>query len=80
MPTASEIRNQVIDQLLAINDVDYLIALSKMIDRSHIEASIVALTEEQKLMLTMSEDDISQGKTIDQLTVHERELKWFKGK
>lgn len=80
MSSTAEIRNQVIDQLLAINDPAYLLALSKMIDRSHVETSIVSLTEEQKIMLTMSEDDIVKGNTIDQLTLHEQELQWLKGK
>ena len=80
MTSTTDIRNHVIDQLLAINDTDYLLALSKMIDHSHIEAPAVALTEEQKLMLTMSEEDIAKGRIIEQQVLHERELQWLKGK
>jgi hypothetical protein len=80
MATTSDIRNKVIDQLLAINDADYLLALSQMIDRSHIESPAITLTDEQKLMLSMSEADITEGRTIDQLTLHERELQWLRGK
>jgi hypothetical protein len=35
---------------------------------------------EQKLMLAMSEDDIKEGRTIDQLTLNEREMEWLKRK
>ena len=80
MTSTTDIRNHVIDQLLAINDTDYLLALSKMIDHSHVEAPAVALTEEQKLMLTMSEEDIAKGRIIEQQVLHERELQWLKGK
>lgn len=80
MISATDIRNRVIDQLLAIKDADYLRALSDMIKSSHVQEEAVPLTEEQKIMLTMSEEDIKAGKTIDQLTLSERELEWLKGK
>lgn len=49
-----------------------------MIKSSHIQEDVVPLTEEQKIMLAMSEDDIQAGRTIDQLTLTERELEWLK--
>ncbi len=80
MNSATDIRNKVIDQLLAIKDTDYLQALYSMIDHSRILVDAVPLTEEQKIMLTMSEGDIAEGRTIEQQVLHERELKWLKGK
>ncbi len=80
MISATDIRNRVIDQLLAIKDADYLRALSDMIKNSHVQEEAVPLTEEQKIMLAMSEEDIKAGRTIDQLTLSERELEWLKGK
>lgn len=80
MISATDIRNRVIDQLMAIKDAYYLRALSEMIDHSHVQEEAVALTEEQKIMLSMSEDDIKAGRTIDQLTLNERELEWLKKK
>ena len=80
MISATDIRNRVIDQLMAIKDADYLRALSDMIDRSNVQAEAVPLTEDQKIMLSMSEDDIKAGRTIDQLTLNERELEWLKRK
>jgi pantothenate kinase len=65
---------------MAIKDVGYLKALSDMIDLSHVQETVVPLTEEQKIMLTMSEEDIKTGRTIDQYTLNERELEWLKRK
>ncbi len=78
--SATDIRNKVIDQLMAIKDAEYLRALSDMIDHSHVQEDAVPLTEEQKIMLVMSDDDIKAGRTIDQLTLNERELEWLKRK
>jgi len=80
MTSATEIRNRVIDQLLAIKDADFLMALSDMIKSSHVQEEVVPLTEEQKIMLVMSDEDIKAGRTIDQHTLNERELQWLKGK
>ena len=51
-----------------------------MIKSSHVQEEVVPLTEEQKIMLVMSEEDIKAGRTIDQHTLNERELQWLKGK
>jgi hypothetical protein len=77
MATSSEIRNRVIDSLMSIDNQEYLKALEKMIKSSNIEHSKVPLTEEQKIMLTMSDKDILNGKFIDQQTLNERELGWL---
>jgi len=78
MISTSEIRNKIIDQIMAIKDAEFLRALSDMIDRAHVQEKAVQLTDEQKLMLAMSDDDIKEGRTIDQLTLNERELEWLK--
>lgn len=78
MLSATDIRNRLIDQLMSIKDADYLRALSDMIDHSHVQEKNVALTEEQKFMLAMSDVDIKAGRTIDQHNLNERELEWLK--
>jgi len=80
MISVTDIRNKLIDQLMAIKNVGYLKALSDMIDLSRVQETVVPLTEEQKIMLTMSEEDIKTGRTIDQYTLNERELEWLKRK
>ncbi len=80
MASTTDIRNRIIDQLLTIKDADYLRALSDMIRSSHVQEEVVQLTEEQKIMLVLSEDDIKAGRTVDQHILNERELQWLKGK
>ncbi len=80
MISTTDIRNKVIDQVMAIKDGEFLRALSDIIDRSHVQEEVISLTEEQKLMLAMSEEDIKARRTIDQLTLNERELEWLQRK
>lgn len=76
----TDIRNKIIDQLMSVKDKEFLRALSDMIDRAHVQENVIQLTEEQKIMLAMSEEDIQTGRTIDQFTLNERELEWLKRK
>lgn len=80
MGTLNEIRNRVIDSLMSIDNSQYLQALEKMIKSSNVEHAKISLTEEQKIMLTMSEDDIQNGKMINQDSLNEQELQWLKEK
>ena len=76
MISTTDIRNKVIDQLMAIKDAEFLRALSDMIVRAHVQENAIQLTEEQKIMLTMSAEDIQAGRTIEHITLDERELEW----
>ncbi|MEQ9286020.1 MAG: hypothetical protein RIG77_03875 [Cyclobacteriaceae bacterium] len=51
-----------------------------MIKSSNVGHAKIPLTEEQKIMLAMSEDDIQNGKTIDQNSLNKQELQWLKEK
>lgn len=77
MATTTEIRNRLIDRLMAINNSEYLTALEKIIESSNVQQSRVMLTEEQKIMLAMSDDDIKNGRVLDQESLNEEELKWL---
>lgn len=77
MATVNEIRNRVIDSLMSINDAHYLKALEDMIKTSNVEQTSVPLTEEQKIMLAMSDEDIKEGRVIDQETLAKKELEWL---
>ncbi len=80
MATLNEIRNRVIDSLMSIDNSQYLQALEKMIKSSNVEHNKIPLTEEQKVMLAMSEDDIQNGRMIDQDSLTKQELQWLKEK
>lgn len=80
MPNTSEIRNRLIDRLMAINNSDFLNALERMIDSSNIQDTKISLTEEQKIMLIMSDTDIQTGRLVDQDSLNKQELEWLKEK
>jgi archaellum component FlaF (FlaF/FlaG flagellin family) len=77
MATVDNIRNGLIDKILSIKNKDFLIALDNLIASSSSESEIVELTKEQKIMLEMSEHDITNGKLISQETMDKRNLEWL---
>ena len=80
MANTSEIRNRLIDRLMAISNSDYLKALEKMIDSSNIQETSITITEEQKIMLAMSDEDLEAGRLIDQEALNKEELGWLNEK
>lgn len=53
MRAADQLRNSIINKLLTISNVDYLSALSQLIERSSVAKDMVVLSQEQILMLKM---------------------------
>jgi helix-turn-helix protein len=78
MATIDHIRNGIINKLLTISNKDYLVALSQLVENSFKEKDTVKLTEEQILMLQLSDDDIKSGKLINQSQIDKSDLKWLK--
>lgn len=60
------LRNNIIDKLLTITNKDYLSALYQLVNSSSVSPDTVKLTEEQILMLQLSDLDIKNGKLISQ--------------
>jgi hypothetical protein len=79
MSTTDILRNDIIDKLLTINDKEYLEALHHLVSSSFINQDTVRLTEEQVLMLQLSDDDIKSGKLIPQNKLDKDDLQWLKG-
>jgi len=77
MTTVDKIRNGLIDKILSIRNKEYLQALDKLITSSTSETNVVKLTNEQKTMLKMSEDDIKNGRLISQEEMNKRNLEWL---
>ena len=77
MATVDNIRNALIDKILSIKNKKFLIALDKLIASSSSESEVVELTKEQKLLLEMSEQDITDGKLISQEAMDKRNLEWL---
>ena len=77
MRSIDEIKNNLIDKILTIRNQDFLMALDKLIDSSSTTFNI-ELSEEQKLMLLMSEEDIKAGRLIPQDELDNNDLSWLK--
>jgi len=77
MATVDKIRTGLIDKILSIRNKDFLEALDKLISSSKSESEIVELTDEQKTMLEISENDIKTGKLISQEAMNKRNLEWL---
>lgn len=78
MTASDHIRNGIIEKLLTISNKDYLNALFQVVQSSAADKDIVKLTEEQVVMLNLSEKDIKNGKLISQSQLDKADLKWLK--
>ena len=78
MATADHIRNGIINKLLTISNKDYLSALYELLENSKIDKDKVKLTEEQIVMLKLSDKDIKAGRLISQSQLDKNDLKWLK--
>lgn len=78
MTTTDHIRNGIIEKLLTISNKDYLTALFQLVKNSSTDKETVKLTEEQILMLKLSERDIKNGKLIPHAQLDKSDLKWLK--
>jgi hypothetical protein len=73
------LRNNIIDKLLTISNEDYLSALYQLVNSSSVDHDTIPLTEEQVLMLQLSDNDIKDGKLISHDQLDKDDLQWLKG-
>ena len=78
MTGTDNLRNSIIDKLLTISNKDYLSALYQLVEKSSIDNDIVKLSEEQILMLQLSDNDIKNEKLISQDELDKSDLEWLK--
>jgi hypothetical protein len=78
MTASDHIRNGIIEKLLTISNKDYLNALFQVVQSSSTDKDVVKLTEEQVVMLNLSEKDIKDGKLIPHSQLDKTDLKWLK--
>ncbi|HUH73577.1 MAG TPA: hypothetical protein VLZ75_04135 [Chitinophagales bacterium] len=78
MKAVDHLRNNIIDKLLTISNKDYLFALNQIIDNNYVDNDIVNLSEEQILMLNMSEEDIINHRYLSQENLDKNDLEWLK--
>ncbi len=78
MATIDHIRNGIIDKLLTISNKDFLSALYRLVESSNTDQDKIKLSEEQVLMLKLSDKDIKTDKLISQKQLDKDDLKWLK--
>ena len=78
MNRTDTLRNNIIDKLLTISNNDYLAALYQLVEKSSVDSDIVKLSQEQILMLQLSDMDIEEGKLISQEALDKNDLQWLK--
>jgi hypothetical protein len=78
MDATDILRNSIIDKLLTIDNKDYLSALYELINSSKVSHDRVRLTDEQILMLQLSDLDIKNGQLISQEQLDKDDLQWLK--
>jgi len=66
----------LIDKILIIKDKEFLKALDKLISSDRSDSTIMKLSEEHKMILEMSEDDIKNGRLISQEVMAKRNVGW----
>lgn len=78
MTKIENLRNEIIDDLLCISDEKYLLALKILVNNSINITKEIKLTESQKIMLKMSEDDFKNGRFLTDEEAFKRDLEWLK--
>jgi hypothetical protein len=78
MAAADNIRNSIIDRLLTISNTDYLKALYKLVENSSVNNEKIKLSEEQRIMLEMSEKDIRNGLLVPNDQLNREDIEWLK--
>ena len=77
METTDILRNNIIDKLLTIDNKDYLSAIYQLVNASTVSQDTVKLTDEQILMLQLSDQDIKNGNFISQEQLDKDDLQWL---
>jgi len=80
METADALRNDLIEKLLSISNKEYLLALNQLVDNSAVSKELVNLSDEQILMLQLSDRDIEAGRLISQEQLDKEDLEWLQEK
>ena len=77
MNALENIKNSLIDRILATRNEQLLQAIKNIFDSTQSEDSI-ALSTEQIEMLSMSEKDIEDDKLVSESELSKRDSKWLK--
>ena len=76
MNALQNIKNSLIDRILATRNEQLLEAIKSIFDSTQSE-EIISLSTEQIEMLSMSEKDIEEGKLVSESELSKRDSKWL---
>lgn len=76
MNALENIKNSLIDRILATRNEQLLEAIKNIFDSTQTE-DIISLSTEQIEMLSMSEKDIENGKLVSESELSKRDSKWL---
>jgi archaellum component FlaF (FlaF/FlaG flagellin family) len=76
MNALENIKNSLIDRILATKNEQLLEAIKSIFDSTQSE-EIISLSTEQIEMLSMSEKDIEDGKLVSESELSKRDSKWL---
>ena len=76
MNTIENIKNSLIDSILATKNEQLLEAIKSIFDSTTSEDTI-SLSSEQIELLAMSEKDIEEGKIVSESELNKRDAKWL---
>ena len=76
MNALENIKNSLIDRILATRNEQLLEAIKNIFDSTQSE-DIISLSTEQIEMLSMSEKDIEDGKLVSESELSKRDSKWL---
>ena len=76
MNALENIKNSLIDRILATRNEQLLEAIKSIFDATQSE-EIISLSSEQIEMLNMSEKDIEDGKLVSESELSKRDSKWL---
>jgi hypothetical protein len=76
MNALENIKNSLIDRILATRNERLLEAIKNIFDSTQSE-EMIALSTEQIEMLSMSEKDIEDGKLVSESELSKRDSKWL---
>lgn len=77
MTTLENIKNRLIERILAINNEKLLQAIDNIFDLTQTE-EIISLSSEQTEMLIMSEQDIKNENLISESELDKSDTEWLK--
>ena len=77
MMQTAQLRDIVIDKIYGINDSDYLRALNKILDMRQTSEEVFHLNEDQKAMIRLAKQQISNGEYISNEDLEKEEDQWL---